>query len=147
MVFGEGKNFVPTIHIKDLSRLVKRITKDRPVLNPPYIFAFDKTKNPTQKKIVQAISKGIGTGEIINVSEDTISDSWKDFLTIDLKMKASKVFKDGTLPEDYAGEDEEAALAKLKFPWHCQKGIPKNIRQLNDEFNLARGLNPVKMFL
>jgi len=47
MVFGDGNNLVPTIHIKDLSRLVKRISKDKPVLNPPYIFAFDKTKNPT----------------------------------------------------------------------------------------------------
>lgn len=62
-------------------------------------------------------------------------------------MKASKVFKDGTLPEDYEGEDEEGELAKLKFPWHCKKGLPKNIRLLNEEFNEVRGLNPVKMFL
>jgi hypothetical protein len=34
------------------------------------------------------------------VLEDAISDDWKDFMTINLKMKASKAFKDGTLPEE-----------------------------------------------
>lgn len=147
MIFGEGNNLVPTVHIRDLARLVQRISKDKPQLNPPYIFAFDKTKNPTQKRIVTAISKGIGTGLIKNVKEDEINEDWKDFLTINLKMKTSKVFKDGTLPEDYEGENEEEDLAKLKFPWHCKKGILKNVRLLNDEFNKDRGLNPVKIFL
>jgi len=96
---------------------------------------------------VKAISQGIGTGQVEQVKEDEVVDSWKDFLTIDLKMKTSKVFKDGALPEEYEGENEEEDLKKLAFPWHCKKGIPKNIRMLNDEFNLVRGLNPVKMFL
>ena len=60
-------------------------------------------------------------------------------------MKASKAFKDGEPPED--AEDPEAEAEKLKFPWHCKDGIPKNVRLLNDEFNQVRGLNPVKIFL
>lgn len=138
---------MPTIHIRDLAKLVKRIFVNRPVLTPPYIFAFDKTKNPTQKKIVSAISKGIGTNEVDITKEDSITDEWKDFLTINLKMKTSKVFKDGKLPEDFEGENEEEELEKLKFPWHCQKGIPAKIRMLNEEFNETRGLKPVKVFV
>lgn len=38
-------------------------------------------------------------------------------------------------------------LAELKFKWHSEKGIIGNIKKLNDEFNLNRGLNPVKMFV
>lgn len=129
----------------DLARLVKRIFSDQPVMNPPYIFAFDKTAKPTQKKLVKAISKGIGTFDTENVADDFIKDDWKDFLTINLKMKASLAFKDGEPPED--AEDPEAEAEKLKFPWHCKKGIPKNTRMLNDEFNAVRGLNPVKIFI
>lgn len=58
-----------------------------------------------------------------------ISDSiiWKDFLSVNLKMKSSMIFKDKEAAE---GEDiEDAAVAKrLKFPWHCEKGIVENAR-------------------
>lgn len=60
-------------------------------------------------------------------------------------MKASDAFKDGEPPED--AEDPEEEAKKLKFPWHCEKGIPENIRKLNDEFNAVRGLHPVKIFI
>jgi adenylate kinase len=60
-------------------------------------------------------------------------------------MKTSDVFKDGEPPEE--AEDPEAEAAKLKFPWHCEKGILENTNQLNIEFNAARGLNPVKIFV
>lgn len=54
--------------------------------------------------------------------------------------------KDGEVPED-AGDDAEELAKKLKFPWHCEKGIVENIRMLNEEFNACRGLHPVKIFL
>jgi adenylate kinase len=60
-------------------------------------------------------------------------------------MRTSDVFKDGEPPED--AEDPEEAAKKLKFPWHCEKGIVANIRMLNEEFNDNRGLHPVKIFI
>jgi hypothetical protein len=60
-------------------------------------------------------------------------------------MKCSIAFKDGEPPED--AEDPEAAALKLKFPWHCEKGITNNIKLLNKEFNEFRKLNPVKIFI
>ncbi len=60
-------------------------------------------------------------------------------------MKCSIAFKDGEPPED--AEDPEEEAKKLKFPWHCEKGIIDNIRKLNDEFNDFRGLHPVKIFI
>ena len=87
---------------------------------------MDKTKKPTQKRIVQNISNGIGTGKIKNFETDQISSSivWKDYLTINLKMKTSDAFKDKEPPE---GEEvEEGDEAKFKFPWHCEKGIVGN---------------------
>lgn len=59
-ILGKGDNLIPTIHTIDLARLVNRIVSDKP--NHPYIFAIDRTKKPTQKRIVQAIANGMGTG-------------------------------------------------------------------------------------
>lgn len=60
-------------------------------------------------------------------------------------MKTSDVFKDGEPPED--AEDPEEEAKKLKFPWHCEKGLIANIRMINNEFNEFNKLNPVKIFI
>jgi adenylate kinase family enzyme len=80
------------------------------------------------------------------LDSDDIAQSiiWKDYLSINLKMKTSDVFKDGEPAED--AEDAEEAAKALKFPWHCEKGIIENAKSLNVEFNEARQLNPVKIF-
>ena len=65
-VVGEGKNLVPTIHVKDLARMVKKIF-EAPPEGRPYIFGIDNTKKPTQKKLIQAISDGIGTGLVESI--------------------------------------------------------------------------------
>ncbi len=59
---GDGKNLVPTIHVTDLARMVKKVYESKP--EKQYIFAIDNTRRPTQKKLIQAISSGIGTGLI-----------------------------------------------------------------------------------
>jgi adenylate kinase len=58
----KGKNCVPTIHIKDLVSLIRRVIKQKP--KNKYIFAIDHTKNRQLKNIINAISKGCGTGEV-----------------------------------------------------------------------------------
>lgn len=96
---GEGENSVPTIHITDLARLVRRVVIEDPKVHP-YIFAIDKTVRPSQKRLIQAISKGMGTDKVDSVDANTIDDKqgWKQFLTINLLMKSSSAFK--RLPED-----------------------------------------------
>jgi len=145
MILDKGENLIPTIHVNDVARITKRLVDDN--VKKEIIFAVDRTKKPTQKRIIQAISTGIGNGKVKNVNPDDVSDSilWKDFLMINLKMKTSDVFKDGEPPED--AEDPEAEAAKLKFPWHCETGIIENARKLNDEFNAVRNLNPVKIMV
>lgn len=59
-VVGEGNNFVPTIHVTDLARMVKKVYESKP--ERQYIFGIDNTKKPTQKRLIQAISQGVGTG-------------------------------------------------------------------------------------
>lgn len=129
---GAGDNLIPTIHVLDCARLVKRVVEQRP--QHYYIFAVDRTKKPTQKRLVQAISGGIGTGEVESVElSDVVEEDWAEVFNINVKIKSSPVLKDGEPPED--AEDPEAAAKELKFPWHCEKGIIGNSRLLNDEFN------------
>ena len=148
-IVGEGENLVPTIHVIDLARLVRRIVVENPQEHP-YIFAIDKSRKPTQKRLITEISKGMGTGKIASVSAGSISDSqgWRECLTINLRMKASEAFKAIPLtPEEQEAEDAEQLAKDKRFPWHSKFGIRKTIRTLEQEFNSFRGLNPVKIFI
>jgi adenylate kinase len=42
---GQGKNKVPTIHVVDLARMVKKVYESKP--EKRYIFAVDNTAKPT----------------------------------------------------------------------------------------------------
>lgn len=60
---------------------------------------------------------------------EVIEEEWSEFLTLDLKFKCSKVFRD-------------------HVEWHCKQGIcAKTMQMLNAEFNLYRGLFPLKVFI
>lgn len=67
-IFGKGKNRIPTIHTADLVTYIQKIIEKLPKL--PYILALDHNPKPTQKKIVEAISKGIGTGLVQHIAEN-----------------------------------------------------------------------------
>ena len=99
-IVGKGDNLVPCIHINDIGGCVRRICEGN--ISKEFIFVIDKMKKPTQKRIIQAISDGIGTGKVRHLDTKDIPDTifWKDKLTIDLKMKTSDVFKDYEAPED-----------------------------------------------
>jgi adenylate kinase len=67
---GDGTNLLPTIHVTDLARIVKKIYETKP--ERKYIFAIDNNLKPTQKRLISAISNGIGTGliESIDIPEN-----------------------------------------------------------------------------
>ena len=45
---GVGKNYVPTIHVKDLARMVKKVYETKPPIpEKQYIFAVDNTRKST----------------------------------------------------------------------------------------------------
>jgi adenylate kinase len=105
---GDGDNLLPTIHVTDLARMVKAVFEKKP--NRKYIFAIDNNKKPTQKKLIAAISNGIGTGliESIDVPETfkkahpqqtpiQLDLDWKKSLLLDLKVTPSSLF---IKPED-----------------------------------------------
>lgn len=148
---------IPTIHVKDLAKIVKLVIDKKP--EQKYIFAVDQTADRRMKSIVSSISRGIGTGITHSYTVDAsfvnnlkftpqdfyinstkhsenklnilITDNelkWQGHLNIDIMLKQSKII------------DED-------FEWHCKEGIPANIPKLLQEFTHYRKLRPLKIVL
>jgi predicted NACHT family NTPase len=108
--------------------------------------ALDHNPKPTQKKICEAISKGIGTGEVECLEAKGTEKNLKE-LTINLRMKPTMIFAK-IEEEDAAIEaDEGVEVARFKFPWRSREGIQKSIELLRQEFNKVHGLSQEKIFI
>lgn len=85
---GEGANLIPTIHVKDLVKLITKISD-----NPPenkYIFGIDNSKDRTQKAIIEAISRGVGSGKVESVETSPIFEKkYLDYFNLDLDLVPS----------------------------------------------------------
>ena len=144
-IIGKGKNTIPTIHIKDLVSLIRRVIETKP--KNKYIFAVDHTKNRQLSNIIKKISKGVGNGliENLNVDKDAkLKEKIPHYaeLSIDIKEKPSKIFND-----ERRDDEEDEAFEKRKFQWHCEFGIPENIEKLRQEFNQYRGMHNLKVLI
>ncbi|XP_030340362.1 adenylate kinase 7 isoform X3 [Strigops habroptila] len=60
-VFGDGNNFIPTIHILDLAAVLQNVADHRPKSH--YILAVDSSMH-TLQELVKCISKNVGPGKI-----------------------------------------------------------------------------------
>ena len=138
--------------------MVKKIYETKP--ERKYIFAIDNNKKPTQKKLITAISNGIGTGlvESIDIPESfkmahpkmtpiQLDLDWKKSLLLDLFVTPSSLF----VKEEVAGgggeDGEEGGGEVLELNWHCKSGMAENIQLVKDEFAKERKLKPVKIFI
>lgn len=132
-VIDSGDNTLPTIHVKDLSRFVKYLSSAAAAkIRKQYFIAVDECQSSTQREIIQSISTCLGSGDVQNVPlADVIDEEWSEMLTLDLKMQISP---------------ELACLPPIE--WHCRQGITtETMKLLNEEFNLFRGLFPLKVFI
>ncbi len=154
------------IHINDLATYVKKIV-EHPPDKVNYLYCVDKTKKNTQKRIIESVSKQVGTGKVKQLPlEEAESNLYKDQFLLNINLKPSSYFdkfvkKDqiryDTQMEEQGDEEEEEeeGIKKekkiieppFKFNWQCRKGFFKNIKSINIEFNKHRGLKPVRIFM
>ncbi|XP_037756849.1 adenylate kinase 7 isoform X3 [Chelonia mydas] len=66
-VFGDGNNFLPTIHVVDLAAVLQNIADHRPRTH--YIVAVDESIH-TLQAIVKCISKNVGPGKIQKIPRE-----------------------------------------------------------------------------
>ena len=114
-IIDQGENLIPTIHVIDLARLVRRIVIENPKVHP-YIFAIDKTRKPTQKRLITEIAKGMGTGKVACVPAEAVpnTEGCREKLSINLRMKASDAFKAIPIDEAKLADLEEEEVNKLQ---------------------------------
>ena len=140
---GEGKNFIPTIHILDLIKVIRKVVDKKP--EQKYFFVCDKTKNPTLKNILNSVGMGIGGLGVKKMTKFSIEHmeipNYTE-LKIDLRMKLSNIFE-----EQRKSKENIMDYKERKFKWHCEFGIPENIDKIREEFNLYRNLKPVKIIV
>ncbi|XP_003214371.1 adenylate kinase 7 isoform X1 [Anolis carolinensis] len=129
-IFGDGRNFIPAIHIVDLAAVLQNVADHRPRTH--YIIAVDESIH-TLGEIVRSISKNVGPGKTQKIPKDSaflnkdLTQAHLDELLVNLRM--------------------EAVILKETFniKWVSQGGIVENIEQIVNEYKQSRGLLPIKM--
>ncbi|KAM6256114.1 adenylate kinase 7 isoform 2-T2 [Spheniscus humboldti] len=66
-VFGDGNNFIPTIHVLDLAAVLQNIADHRPRFH--YILAVDVSMH-TLQELIKCISKNVGPGKIEKIPKE-----------------------------------------------------------------------------
>ncbi|KAJ7345156.1 hypothetical protein JRQ81_001106 [Phrynocephalus forsythii] len=128
--FGDGRNFVPAIHIVDLAAVLQNVADHRP--RNHYLLAVDEAIQ-TLGEIVKCISRNVGPGKVQKVPKENaflnkdLTQAHLDELLVNLRMEA--VF----LKENF------------NIKWVSQGGIVENIDQIVNEYKQSRGLLPVKI--
>lgn len=156
-VMNEGLNHIPTVHVIDVARLVRKIITTRPARQ--YILAVDKTifspnggrENSKALNIVKSISTNVGSGRLAMVQAKPLlaSNPRLQYLLIDLFFKPSELMyvdTEGEEEQDQAAEDDENKKDKL-FDWYSEFGIDANIEKIRQDFNKCRGLSNIKMLI
>ncbi|XP_074005133.1 adenylate kinase 7 [Numenius arquata] len=129
-VFGDGNNFIPTIHVLDLAAVLQNIADHRP--HSRYILAVDASMH-TLQELIKCISKNVGPGKIEKIPKENaflskeLTQMHLDMLLVNLRM--------------------ESMFLKETFniKWVAQTGLVENIEQIVKEYKQSRGLLPLKV--
>ncbi|NXO19695.1 KAD7 kinase, partial [Cisticola juncidis] len=131
-VFGDGNNFIPTIHVHDLAAVLQNVAEHKPDLQ--YILAVDTSKH-TLEEIIKCISKNVGPGKIEKVP---IADA---FLSKELtQMQLDMLFVNLRMDPLYVKEN-------FNIKWVAEGGLIENIAQVVTEYKQTRGLLPLKVYI
>ncbi|XP_066468320.1 adenylate kinase 7 isoform X1 [Tiliqua scincoides] len=129
-IFGDGRNFVPTIHILDLAAVLQNVADHKPRTH--YLIAVDESIQ-TLGELVRCISRNVGPGKILKIPKENaflnkdLTQAHLDELLVNLRMEA--VF----LKENF------------NIKWVALSGVVENIDQIVNEYKQSRGLLPVKI--
>ncbi|CAN9502021.1 unnamed protein product [Ophioblennius macclurei] len=129
-IFGDGLNFVPTIHIGDLARVVQSVIEQQP--EPQYLVAVDSGVY-TMTEIVKAVATELGPGKVCTrpfeesfIIED-LSVTEIDSLLVNLRMSAVHL------------------ESLFSVDWLCKDGLLENLGLVLKEYLLERDLKPIRM--
>ncbi|KAI9183218.1 hypothetical protein H9P43_004135 [Blastocladiella emersonii ATCC 22665] len=131
LVYGEGENFLPMIHLEDLCELLVLLVEKTP--DAKYVLAVDDSR-VTYGDVARTISQTLGNGKVKGVPKEQavldrdLNQTARDLLGANLKFEATIV-------------------KKLGIKWKCESGLLENMAKFVDEFRRGRGLVPLKVVL
>jgi adenylate kinase len=130
-LIGDGKNLIPTVHVRDLCSAVSAAVSAPPA-ERQYVVVVDKATS-SQADIVGAIASGIGQGRtvVLDPSDERVLLSQlvdSEVLTTDMKFEA-----------DW--------LASVELEWAAGDGLPASIGVVRAEFVAARNLRPLRILM
>jgi len=124
-----GNNFIPTVHTRDLARLVRNVVVEKP--QKSYFLAVDRG-NSTQKEIVSTIvtnMSDLSADFPVIGPEQAVLAEFTDIMTLDLRMEPSSL------------------MTSDNFRWWSEEGMTANFQKVADEFNRWRRLQPIRVLL
>uniref|UniRef100_A0A8C5IMG3 Adenylate kinase 7 n=1 Tax=Junco hyemalis TaxID=40217 RepID=A0A8C5IMG3_JUNHY len=131
-VFGDGKNIIPTIHVRDLAIVLQNVAELKPAFQ--YILGVDSSMH-TLRELIKCISKNIGPGKIEKVPKENA------FLSKELtQMQLDMLFVNLRMESLYLKEN-------FNINWFAETGLIDNIAQVVLEYKQARGLLPLKVYI
>eukprot|EP00929_Paragymnodinium_shiwhaense_P032159 TRINITY_DN17881_c0_g1_i1.p1 TRINITY_DN17881_c0_g1~~TRINITY_DN17881_c0_g1_i1.p1 ORF type:complete len:761 (-),score=187.03 TRINITY_DN17881_c0_g1_i1:108-2390(-) len=171
---GDGNNYIPLVHSRDVARLVRNIVEKPPSLE--YHIAVDRG-NVTQKELIEGVAQEFGIPypiTSVSVAEAVLAEL-ADILTLDLRMVPSALMDVPYVPppepveatEEGEGDHEHTAASLapppsvketvpvtsgdapqgLPFRWWAENGIRQNMSKVTGEFCKWRRLDPVRVLL
>jgi adenylate kinase len=128
-MYGNGENWLPTIHVTDLANAVAKCAAEPP--EQRYVLAV--TSNSTLKSVCEGLSKILG-GKIESVPDEEVilmEGSDAEFLTIDQKLSSEVVggLMESVSPDGLVSEEMEGMGAAVA------------------EYRVQRNLSPVTVFV
>lgn len=165
-IMGPGSNQIPTIHVRDLGRVVRQIAykAELSVEERPYFLAVDEAPSPSQSELVRGIvgelsgasqevpvieeeepKEAAEAGEPVAgqeaasgcaLEEQQMEQQLNEALKLNLSMEPSTLM----LAEDFAAESEPPG-------WHCRGGLLKNICKVAEEFVKVRQLRALRIII
>jgi len=155
-ILSPGTNRVPTVHVRDLARLVRQISLSSDGINPleavPYFLAVDQPpagegvarKPPMQKELVQGVVDEVSMHyDVPIVSEDKFDFTeeeeildLREQMAVDLMLEPSAIM----MGEEYSSSCDPPG-------WLCKDGFLAHIRTIADEFCSGKKLRAVRILV
>jgi len=152
VILAPGTNRIPTVHVRDLSRLVRQVSFTATDVNPqeaPYYIAVDqppcaedeKPRPSTQEEIVHGIINEVCEdyevpviSAVLNLDEPP--DDLKEAMSLNLMISPSKLMLD---PE-FANQSDPPGM-------FCKEGLVHNVRKIASEFCRERKLQAMRVIV
>ncbi|XP_030577485.1 adenylate kinase 7-like isoform X2 [Archocentrus centrarchus] len=131
-IFGQGTNYIPTIHVSDLGGVIQNIIEFKP--RPKYIVAVDNSKS-TLEDIVKMISHVLGPEKIQKLPlQEAIT--MKAFKPEELMCLSINLRLETFIIKDF-----------FDLRWTSEAGMIENMESIVQEYKDTRQLLPIRILL